>query len=121
MRVGPVSPFRCRSTSRSGASSALRSWPQEPVPPFVNSSRDGYALRSADTAAAARALPARLRVVGSIMAGTVFEGTVGPGEAVRIMTGAPLPAGADAVCMLEDSTDEDDGSVVADRPARGRR
>ena len=90
---------------------------QEPVPPFVNSSRDGYALRSADTAAAAGALPARLSVVGSIMAGTVFGGTVGPGEAVRIMTGAPLPAGADAVCMLEDSTDEDDGSVVAiDQP-----
>jgi molybdopterin molybdotransferase len=84
----------------------------EPVPPFVNSSRDGYALRSADTAAAAGTLPARLRVVGSIMAGTLFEGTVGRGEAVRIMTGAPLPAGADAVCMLEDSTDEDDGSVV---------
>jgi molybdenum cofactor synthesis domain-containing protein len=85
---------------------------EEPVPPFVNSSRDGYALRSADTATASKALPARLRVVGSIMAGTVFEGAVGHGEAVRIMTGAPLPAGADAVCMLEDSTDEDDGSVV---------
>ena len=63
----------------------------EPVPPFVNSSRDGYALRSADTARAPTGLPARLRVVGTIMAGAVLDGTVGPGEAVRIMTGAPLP------------------------------
>ena len=94
----------------------------EPVPPFVNSSRDGYALRSADTSGAGgRAGPVRLRVVGSIMAGSVLDGTIGPGEAARIMTGAPMPAGADAVCMLEDSSVEDGGSVVTiDHPiARG--
>jgi molybdenum cofactor synthesis domain-containing protein len=84
----------------------------EPVPPFVNSSRDGYALRSADTVGAYGFRPARLKVIGTIMAGAVLDGTVGPGEAARIMTGAPLPSGADAVCMLEDSTDEEDGSVV---------
>ena len=84
----------------------------EPVPSFVNSSRDGYALRSADTVDADRLRPARLKVMGTIMAGTVLDGVVGPGEAARIMTGAPLPSGADAVCMLEDSSDEDGGSVV---------
>jgi molybdopterin molybdotransferase len=90
----------------------------EAVPPFVNSSRDGYALRSADTSVAGgRHGPVRLRVVATIMAGSVFDGTIGPGEAARIMTGAPLPTGADAVCMLEDSADEDGGSVVAiDQP-----
>jgi molybdenum cofactor synthesis domain-containing protein len=84
----------------------------EPVPPFVNSSRDGYALRAADTSAADDTGPVRLRVVGLIMAGSMFEGVVGPGQAARIMTGAPLPAGADAVCMLEDCQVEEDGEVV---------
>lgn len=80
----------------------------EPVPPFVNSSMDGYALRSVDTAGA----PVRLEVVGAVMAGSSFNGSVGPGQAVRIMTGAPMPEGADAVCMLEDIRVESDGSTV---------
>lgn len=85
----------------------------EPVPPFVNSSRDGYALRAADTSAAGGAGGAvRLRVIGAILAGSWFEGTIEPGQAARIMTGAPMPAGADSVCMLEDCRDEDDGQVV---------
>jgi molybdopterin molybdotransferase len=86
----------------------------EPVPPFVNSSRDGYALRSADTLPAGGASgPVRLQVVALIMAGSSFEGVIGPGQAARIMTGAPIPAGADAVCMLEDCRVEGDGEVVA--------
>lgn len=85
----------------------------EPVPPFVNSSRDGYALRAADTVAAGGAVgPIRLRVVGSILAGSWFEETIDPGQAARIMTGAPMPAGVDSVCMLEDCRVEDDGRVV---------
>ncbi|HWE69786.1 MAG TPA: gephyrin-like molybdotransferase Glp [Acidimicrobiales bacterium] len=90
----------------------------EPVPPFVNSSRDGYALRSADTLPAGGASgPVRLQVVALIMAGSSFEGVIGPGQAARIMTGAPIPAGADAVCMLEDCRVEGDGEVVAiDQP-----
>ena len=85
----------------------------EPVPLFVNSSRDGYALRAADTLAARGAMGAvRLQVVGSIMAGDHFDGTIGPGQAARIMTGAPLSTGADAVCMLEDCRDEADGGTV---------
>ncbi len=56
--------------------------------------------------------PVRLDVVGSIMAGSSLDRPIGPGQAARIMTGAPLPAGADAVCMLEDCSHEDDGTVV---------
>jgi molybdopterin molybdotransferase len=63
-------------------------------PPFPRSARDGYALRAAD-------LPRDLNIIGEVRAGEVFEGEVKPGEAVEIMTGAPLPAGADAVVMIE--------------------
>jgi len=84
----------------------------ELVPPFVNSSRDGYALRAEDAPADEAGGPVRLAVVGSIMAGSLLDRPIGPGQAARIMTGAPLPAGADAVCMLEDCSDEDDGTVV---------
>ena len=78
------------------------------VPPFATSSMDGYALRAADSTAA----PVRLEVVGSLLAGMAPDLTVGPGQAVRIMTGAPLPPGADAVCMVERTVTEDRGSVV---------
>jgi molybdenum cofactor synthesis domain-containing protein len=84
----------------------------EPVPPFVNSSRDGYALRAVDTPVDDLGPPTRLAVIGSIMAGSSLDRPIGPGQAARIMTGAPLPAGADAVCMLEECSDENDGTVV---------
>ncbi len=67
-------------------------------PPFPNSAMDGYALRSADASSA----PATLTVVGESAAGRAFEGAVGPGEAVRIFTGAPMPDGADAIVVQED-------------------
>ncbi len=93
----------------------------EPVPPFANSSRDGYALRASDTTGAGGAGgPAHLRVVGTIMAGSDADLLVGPGEAARIMTGAPLPRGADAVCMLEDCRVEDGGSTLVIRSAVDR-
>jgi molybdopterin molybdotransferase len=67
-------------------------------PPFPNSAMDGYALRSADASPA----PATLTVVGESAAGRAFQGAVGPGEAVRIFTGAPMPDGADAIVIQED-------------------
>ena len=71
-------------------------------PPFPNSAMDGYALRAADAASA----PATLKVVGESAAGRAFEGAVGPGEAVRIFTGAPMPDGADAIVIQEDVSRE---------------
>ena len=76
------------------------------VPPFDNSAMDGFAVRAADVVAG----PARLRVVGDIPAGAASAPTVGAGEAARIMTGAPMPPGADAVVMVED-TDQEQGDV----------
>jgi len=78
-------------------------------PPFPRSTRDGFAVRSADLST----LPARLRCVGEIKAGATIEQSaisIGRGEAAEIMTGAPVPAGADAVVMVEHT--ERSGDVV---------
>ncbi len=73
------------------------------IPPFDNTSMDGYAVRAADTAGATPDAPVTLRVVADVPAGTVADAPVGPGEAARIMTGAPLPEGADAVVPVEET------------------
>ena len=72
------------------------------IPPWPNSSMDGYALVSADTQGAGRERPARLRLAGHVAAGHVAERPLAPGETFRIFTGAPLPPGADAVIPQED-------------------
>ncbi|MFF6958931.1 MULTISPECIES: gephyrin-like molybdotransferase Glp [unclassified Streptomyces] len=71
------------------------------LPPFENSSMDGYAVRVADTKAATEEHPAVLDVVGDVAAGSGELPTVGPGQAARIMTGAPLPPGAEGVVPVE--------------------
>ena len=82
----------------------------EPVPPFANTGMDGYAVRAADT-------PGTLRVVGELPAGRAPTTAVGPGEAIRIMTGAPMPDGAEAVVMVERTrTDGDDVVVEVAQP-----
>jgi molybdenum cofactor synthesis domain-containing protein len=79
----------------------------EPVPPFANTGMDGYAVRAADT-------PGTLRVVGELPAGRAPTVSVGPGEAIRIMTGAPIPPGADAVVMVERTQTHGDDVTVED-------
>jgi molybdopterin molybdotransferase len=74
---------------------------QDDLPPFANSAMDGYAVRAADVASAGEESPAVLRVAGDIAAGIAPDIRLGPGEAARIMTGAPLPDGADAVVPVE--------------------
>lgn len=74
------------------------------VPPFDRAAFDGYAVRSIDTLGASRGNPIMLRVVGKALPGAEFGGAVGRGEAVEIATGAPLPAGADAVVPYEEAT-----------------
>jgi molybdopterin molybdotransferase len=87
----------------------------EAVPPFANSAVDGYAVRSADVAEA----PKRLRVVAEVAAGGSTDRVVEPGEAIRIMTGAPMPAGADASVMVEDTVRELDDVVVNKPVSKG--
>ena len=79
----------------------------EMVPPFDNTAVDGYAVRAADVAS----VPVELRVVGELAAGAAPTVAVGAGEAIRIMTGAPMPEGADAVVMVEDSERVGDRAV----------
>jgi molybdopterin molybdotransferase len=84
------------------------------LPPFHRALRDGYALRAADLTA----LPALLRCVGEVPAGRSFEGQVNPGQCVSIMTGAPLPVGADAVVMVEHTRSAGDDIEIQRRVRR---
>ncbi len=93
------------------------------ITPFDHAAMDGFAVRVADLANASEEAPVSLPVVGEIPAGSVFEGEVAAGEVVRIMTGAPMPKGADAVVKYEivDYLDSDgrQGSVVSfSQPAK---
>ena len=74
-----------------------------PVPPWNNSAMDGYALRAEDVRGASRETPKALRVIEEIQAGVMATRTLGPGEATKIMTGAPIPGGADAVVLVEET------------------
>lgn len=90
----------------------------EPIPPFANTGVDGYAVQAASTAGATPEAPVQLRIVGELAAGGAPTVPVGPGEAIRIMTGAPVPDGADAIVMVEDTaTGAGDAGVVTIRRA----
>ena len=86
---------------------------REAVPAFANSAMDGYAVRAADTSGA----PVRLAVAGTLAAGTAPEIELGAGQAMRIMTGAPIPPGCDAVVMVE-RTHMEGAEVVIEAAAR---
>ncbi|MFI0814878.1 gephyrin-like molybdotransferase Glp [Streptomyces sp. NPDC021098] len=88
------------------------------LPPFDNSAMDGYAVRTADVGAATEEHPAVLTVVGDIAAGSGELPAVGPGEAARIMTGAPLPPGGQAVVPVEWTDGGLDNGPVSGMPAR---
>ena len=79
-------------------------------PPFNRSVRDGFAINSID-------MPGRVRIIGEVRAGETFQGVVQQTEGVEIMTGAPVPEGADAVVMVEHCTRREDGTIECDRSA----
>ena len=85
-------------------------------PPFAVSAMDGYAARAADIAHA----PATLRQIASVPAGARFEGTLGPGETVRIFTGAPVPDGADTIVIQENARADGDAIAVLEGAPAGR-
>ena len=83
------------------------------VPPFARAAMDGYAVRAADTAGATREHPRALNRIGTVFTGEVSERTVAAGECLEIATGAPMPAGADAVLVVEETDGEASGRVLA--------
>ena len=88
------------------------------LPPFERARMDGYAVRAADTVRATPTQPVSLRTLGEAVAGHAFPGDVVPGAAVRIMTGAPVPAGADAVEKIEVIRVRNDGTIELDAPVK---
>lgn len=86
------------------------------LPPFRRSAVDGFAVRASDTAS----VPATLTLVGSVPAGTHPDFRIGPGEAASIMTGAPVPDGADAVSMVEVSREVEGGVVLTESAVPGQ-
>ena len=88
---------------------------QRTQPPFAASAMDGYAVRAADATGGAR-----LRITGESAAGRGFAGRVGPHEAVRIFTGAPIPEGADAILVQENAAANGDGVEVTTAPPPGQ-
>jgi molybdopterin molybdotransferase len=103
----PVRPVMLDVADAAGCVLAAEVIAGAAVPPFDNSSVDGYAVRSADLAGNGT----RLEVLGTVFAGSVADRPVAAGQTWKVMTGAPLPAGADAVVMVEDSSASQDAPL----------
>ena len=108
--VSPLEPVDVPILDALGLVAAEEVKATEQIPPFDNSAMDGYAVRAEDTAGASRHNPVELKVLMDLPAGRHTDQVVGPGEAIRIMTGAPVPPGADAVVQVE----------LTERAAEGR-
>jgi molybdopterin molybdotransferase len=104
-RIGPLEPIELGLLEAHGCVLAQDVVADTPIPPFANSAMDGFAVRAADTYPGAE-----LDLVGEIAAGAEPTTPLGAGEAIRIMTGAPLPPGADAIVPVEAA--EEDGTRV---------
>jgi molybdopterin molybdotransferase len=99
--VRPLAPRELALADADGGVLAEDITAQWPLPPFDNSSMDGYAVCAADIATATADAPVTLPVTGEVAAGDIRDHELVPGSCLRIMTGAPLPAGADAVVPVE--------------------
>jgi len=108
-QVAPLQPLELPLQEAEGCVLAADLVAETDIPDFASSAMDGFAVRSGDVAGASEGSPVELRIVGRALIGRRPEATVGGGEAVRIATGAPIPAGADAVVPIEDC------EVVGDR------
>jgi len=113
--IGSMSPIEMALLDSQGLLLAENVVTEVPLPGFDNSAMDGYAVRAVDTRAASPDNPVQLPVTGDVVAGTKSRSGMGPGLSVRIMTGAPIPAGADAVIPLE-RTDRGVAKVTISEP-----
>lgn len=102
-QIKPLLPVELATLKTLGLATAERIISPEDNPPFANSAVDGFAVRSLDTKDASKENPARFTVVANRPAGRLDATRIQPGQATRIMTGASIPDGADAVVMIEDT------------------
>ncbi len=115
-RIGPLAPEDTPLTDALGRVLAEEVTTPFPLPPFANSSMDGFAVRAGDIGA----LPTTLPVAGDIAAGATTVPTLLPGQALRIMTGAPVPPGADAVVPVEDTEAREGGTAFLEAVTEGQ-
>jgi molybdopterin molybdotransferase len=113
--IGSIDPIELTLLDAQGLLLAENVTSSVALPGFDNSAMDGYAVRAVDTRNASGDNPVELPVVGDVVAGATSRAGMGPGLAMRIMTGAPIPAGADAVIPLEE-TDRGVARVRIGRP-----
>ena len=106
--IGSIDPIQLTLLDAQGLLLAEQVFAERPLPGFDNAAIDGYAVRAVDIRTASEAQPVTLPVVGDVVAGARAVSGMGPGLCMRIMTGAPIPPGADAVVPLE----ETDGGVA---------
>jgi molybdopterin molybdotransferase len=117
--VAPLAPRAITLANARGLVLARDVVAGEMVPPFANTAMDGFAVRAADTVGASDDTPVTLRIVGEVAAGHAPTIAVGAGEAVRIMTGAPVPDGADAIVMVERTRADGDAVAILQSAAEG--
>jgi molybdopterin molybdotransferase len=115
--LGSIDPIELTLLDAQGLLLAENVSTDVPLPGFDNSAMDGYAVRAVDTRDATPERPVVLPVVGDVAAGATTRSGMGPGLTMRIMTGAPIPAGADGVIPLED-TDRGVAKVAIHRPVQ---
>lgn len=115
-QIGPLAPEDTPLTDALGRVLAEEVTTPFPLPPFANSSMDGFAVRAADLTT----LPTTLPVTGEIAAGATAVPTLFPGQALRIMTGAPVPPGADAVVPVEDTKARGGGAAFLEAVSEGQ-
>jgi molybdopterin molybdotransferase len=119
-RVRPLPPEEVDLRGAAGRVLAADVTAGVSVPAFDRAAMDGYALRGGETFGAGPYNPLEFAVVGQSMPGRPFPGRVEPGQAVRIMTGAPMPDGADAVLQAENAEESDGRLRVSDAVSPGR-
>jgi molybdopterin molybdotransferase len=119
-RIEALPPLELPLTDAYGCVAAADIVSTVDLPEFASSAMDGFAVRASDVVGATSANPTELKVVGHAMIGQRPEATVGMGEAVAIATGAPIPAGADAVVPRENADDGHDLVRIFEAAAEGR-
>jgi molybdopterin molybdotransferase len=118
-QVRPLAPLKLPLTDAYGCVAAEDVRADIDLPEFASSAMDGFAVRASDVAGASPSRPRELKIVGRALIGHEPEGTVGAGEAMRIATGAPVPAGADVVVPIENATTDGEVVRLLDGPVPG--